>query len=136
MNAITSQRKQLYKLFNYNKETEAIHVQHITGDESKTTASQLSISEASKLISSLTTNWAVFDRENQQHLYILSLMRQLKWITMHEKYGKEVADMSRLSNFLKSKRSPVPKPLQKMTVEETSKIIFALENIIKSEYAK
>lgn len=134
MKAVSSQRKQLYRLLNYNKEAEAIHVARVTGDPSKTAASDLSIPEATKLIKSLTTNWAVFNRENKQHLYILSLMRQLGWTRPGAIIGNTVPEMKFLSDFLKSKRSPVSKPLQDMNREETSKIIIALEGIIKSRY--
>lgn len=135
MNAIASQRKQLYRLFSYNKETEALHVQQATGDKNKTTAKDLTIPQAKALIDSLTTNWAVFEKGNKKHSYILSLMRQLEWTKPHERYGN-VADMSKLSSFLKSKRSPVVKPLQDMNAEETSKVIVALENIVKWNFKK
>lgn len=132
MKAVTSQRKQLYRLFGYSKETEFRHVQQITGDPAKTAAKDLSIAEAKKLIESLTTNWAVFDTTNNRHMYILSLMRQLGWT----KQGAVMTlpDMAKLSTFLKSHRSPVQKPLQEMTAAETSKIIVALEGIVKSDY--
>ncbi|HCY83155.1 MAG TPA: hypothetical protein DHV22_16910 [Xanthomarina gelatinilytica] len=130
--AITSQRKQLYKLFKYDKETEALHVSHVTNNLG-TTAKDLSIDQAAQLIQSLTKNWAVFNINNNQHKYILSLLRQLDWTTIHEKYGV-VADMNRLSAFLKSKKSPVPKPLQDMTLQETSKPIVCLESMIIKTY--
>ena len=133
MKAIASQRKQLYRLFGYCKETETVQVQRITGDTEKKTVSDLTISQAKSLIDSLTTNWAVFDKGKKSHSYILSLLWQLNWTKPHHRYGN-VADMSKLSDFLKSKRSPVVKPLQEMTTEETSKIINALENIIKWSY--
>lgn len=136
MKAQASQRKQLYRLFQYNKENEAFHVQQTTGDQTKTEAADLSMSQATKLIRSLTQNWAVFDSNSQKHLYILSLLRQNGWIKMLPETGKEVADMGRLSNWLKSKKSPVVKPLQNMNAEETSKIIVALENMVVSNAKK
>ena len=136
MKAQASQRKQLYRLFQYNKENEAFHVQQTTGDQTKTEAADLSMSQATKLIRSLTQNWAVFDSNSQKHLYILSLLRQNGWIKMLPETGKEVADMRRLSNWLKSKKSPVVKPLQNMNAEETSKIIVALENMVVSNAKK
>ncbi|HLT54398.1 MAG TPA: hypothetical protein VKZ97_10915 [Flavobacteriaceae bacterium] len=131
-NSIPSQRKQLYKLFGYDKETEAMHVLNVTEGKHKT-AKELSVTEANALIKKLTTNWAVFDVKNQKHKYILSLLIQIGWSKPHEKYG-EIADMQRLSNFLKSKKSPISKPLQDMYPEELSKLIFVLEKIVETKY--
>jgi hypothetical protein len=83
--------------------------------------------------SSNTENWAIFDKTNTQHKTILSLLRQAQWVVPHPRHG-EVADLARLSTFLKSDKSPVKKPLQSMTPEETSKIIQALKGIVKSKY--
>ena len=81
-----------------------------------------------------STNWAFFDKHNQQHRNILSLLRQLKWTKPHEKYG-EVADLERFSNWLKSVKSPVRKPLKQMEKPEVSKIICALEAMIEKEFS-
>lgn len=83
--------------------------------------------------SSNTENWAIFDKTNTQHKTILSLLRQAQWVVPHPRHG-EVADLARLSAFLKSNKSPINKPLKSMTTEETSKIIQALKGIIKSKY--
>lgn len=131
MNAISSQRKQLYKLFSYNKENEAVHVKHITGDESKVTASDLSLIQADTLIKSLTTNWAFFDKNNTQHSAVLSLCHQLGWV---QDANPKFVDLNRLSTWLKSFRSPVQKPLQSMEAKEVSKVIFALENMLGKIY--
>jgi hypothetical protein len=80
-----------------------------------------------------TENWGLFDKNNQQHKTLLSLLRQAQWTIPNEKWG-EVADLTRLSNFLKSDKSPVNKPLKKMEPKEVSKIIVALEGIVKSKY--
>lgn len=131
----TSQRKQLYRLFGYNKETEAVHVRATTGDPGKATAKDLTASQATELIKTLCTNWAVFNMNNQQHKYILSLLRQMGWTKASERYGT-IADMERLSNFLKSNKSPVPKPLQKMSAAETTKLINALESMLGKKWEK
>lgn len=135
MTCITSQRKDLYKLFGYDRETEAMHVRHITGDESKTTAKALSLKQAAELIKTLCTNWAVFNIKDQQHRYILSLLRQIGWTTTSDRYGT-IADMARLSNFLKSNKSPVPKPLQNMDKAETMKLINCLESMLGKKWDK
>jgi hypothetical protein len=70
---------------------------------------------------------------NQQHKTILSLLRQAQWVVPNGKWG-EVPDINRLSEFLKSDKSPVNKPLKKMEPLEVSKIIEALKGIVKSKY--
>lgn len=83
--------------------------------------------------SSNTENWAIFDKNNTQHKTILSLLRQAQWVVSHPRHG-EVADLTRLSSFLKSDKSPIKKPLKAMTDKETSKLIQALKGIVKSKY--
>lgn len=78
-------------------------------------------------------SWALFDKKNNQHKTILSLMRQAQWTVKSDKWG-EVADLSRLDHFLKSDKSPVNLPLKKMKPEEVSKIIQAFKGIVKSKY--
>ncbi|GFR84406.1 hypothetical protein ElyMa_002416500 [Elysia marginata] len=70
-------------------------------------------------------NWVKFDKNRRQHRYILSLCYQLGW----KKEG--YADLMRLSDWLKSRRNPVKKPLQAMTSAETNKVINALESMVK-----
>lgn len=79
-------------------------------------------------------NWGVFDKDNQQHKAILSLMRQAQWTK--DWNGKQVPDIMRLSDFLHSDKSPVNKALKKMEPEEVSKIIVALEGIVNWTYNK
>ncbi|KIA86605.1 hypothetical protein [Flavobacterium sp. AED] len=81
----------------------------------------------------IKSNWGLFDKNNQQHKAILSLLRQVQWVVPNGKWG-EVPDINRLSEFLKSDKSPINKPLKKMEPQEVSKIIVALEGIVKSKY--
>lgn len=74
-----------------------------------------------------------FNIKNQQHKYILSLLRQIGWTKGHERYGV-VADMDRFGNWLQSDKSPVKKPLNSQTKEETTKIINALESMMGKKY--
>lgn len=78
-------------------------------------------------------NWGLFDNNNQQHKTLLSLLRQAQWTIPNGKWG-EVADLERLSKFLKSDKSPVNMPLKKMKPSEVSKIIEAFKGIVKSKY--
>lgn len=79
--------------------------------------------------------WGAFDLDNQKHKYILSLCQQYGWTRPHPKYGS-VADLGRLGNWLRSKRSPVRKPLTKMSPTEVSTIINAMESMVGKEYSK
>ena len=78
-------------------------------------------------------NWGLFDKNNQQHKTLLSLLRQAQWTIPNERWG-EVADLPRLSDFLKSDKSPIKKPLKKMEPWEVSKIIEAFKGIVNSKY--
>ncbi|WP_459926498.1 hypothetical protein [Flavobacterium covae] len=74
-------------------------------------------------------NWGNFDPKNPQHVIILSVLRTANITIKHHRWG-EVADMKGwFCRFLHSKRSPVQKPLNKMTKEEVTKIIVALEGV-------
>ena len=72
--------------------------------------------------------WGAFDKKKQQHRYILSLLYQLGWKT-EAGYG----DIDRLGGWLQSERSPVQKPLLDMDKSETSRIISAMEGMVKTQ---
>jgi hypothetical protein len=75
------------------------------------------------------TNWGYFDKNNGQHSYILSILRTANIVVKNGRWG-EIADMlGWFDRFLKSNKSPVKKPLKKMTPTEVSKIITALEGV-------
>ena len=111
-------------------------VQQYTGDWNKTSTKDLTLNQANELIVRLGgqaikyENWAFFDFKNGKHKYILSLCLQNGWSVFSQKYQKEIADTYRLSEFLKSDKSPVKKPLNKMTSTEVSKLIYVLEKIM------
>ncbi len=77
--------------------------------------------------------WARFDIKNQQHKYILSLLRQIGWTKPSDRYGV-IADMERFGKWLQSHRTPVNKPLVRMDKEETTKIINALESMLGKKF--
>ena len=80
-----------------------------------------------------TSNWALFDKNNQQHLMLLAQLRTLQWTVSHPRHG-EVADLERLSDFLKSCESPVKKPLKSMEPHEVSKIIECFKSMVRKKY--
>ena len=105
-----------------------------TGDAHKTSVKDLNFDQANDLIKRLggrpyyDDNWGLFDKNNAQHRHVLSLLHQIGWTMYHYIHGT-VPDTRHLSNWLKSSRSPVRKPLMKMDAKEVTKIIGALEMI-------
>ena len=83
-------------------------------------------------------NWGAFDNDNKQHRTIMALCRNRQWVKPDDKHPSgEVADMDgAFSNFLKSARSPVQKPLKQMTTKEVSKIIVAMGGIVSHKWSK
>ena len=126
------QRQVIHILCGYDAERKADLINQFS-DGRTTTSLELSKSEAKQLINTLTESWARFDKNNAQHRYILSLCIQLGWEMQDARYGI-VADLNRLSEFIKSKRSPVTIPLQKMDSDQCSKLISCLESMIKKHY--
>jgi hypothetical protein len=127
---------------NYNIEMKDEWVQWVTGDNSRTSLRSITHDQAIKIMHQQTgtkpkqedeDNWGEFDKDNRQHLTLLAYMRTAQWTTPNEKHG-EVADIERLSDWLKTEKSPVRKPLKKMEPWEVSKIIEAFKGIVKSTY--
>lgn len=79
------------------------------------------------------SNWGLFDNKNLQHKAILSQLRTLQWVVPNEKWG-EVPDLNRLSDFLKSDKSPINKPLKRMDEKELSKMISCFESMVIKKY--
>ena len=133
---------------NYQVEIKNEWVQWVTGDNSRTSIKSITQAQAVKIICQQTgssspllwrgaggedENWALFDRSNKQHLGVMAQLRTLNWTIPHPRHG-EVADMERLSTFLKSDTSPVKKPLKKMSPDEVSKIIECLKSMVRKKY--
>ena len=101
----------------------------------------LSQIEADEFINFLNTgkkepaNWGYFEIEKfpGERKTLFSLMYQAQWTKAHE-IVKEVPDLDRLSNFLKSKKSPVHKPLKQFEKADWSKLIAVFTNIVKGTY--
>lgn len=81
------------------------------------------------------TNWAFFDSKKfvAERKTLFSLMHQAQWVKPHQTLS-EVPDLDRLSNFLKSPKSPVKKPLKQMEKKEWEKLITAFRGIVKATY--
>ncbi|MEX6627547.1 hypothetical protein [Tenacibaculum salmonis] len=102
---------------------------------------ELTVIEADDLIYFLNTgkkstaNWAFFDKSKftSERKLLWSYLYQAQWTVQNERHG-EVPDIERLSNFLKSPKSPVNKPLKQWEKEEWEKILHVFKNIIKLTY--
>jgi len=139
MNVLNTQIQLIHKLLpdviKCDKEQKAALVQQYTGDWKKTSTKDLTLEQANKLIERfggkpiLYDNWAFFDFTNGAHRTILSLCIQMGWQVLDPKKEIYIADLYRLSEWLKSSRSPVQKPLKQMSPKEVSKIIVALQHM-------
>lgn len=133
---------------NWNVDIKEEWVQWATGDVNRTSLKSLTQAQAVKIIrqqsplapegGTSTSNsplggWGAFDKNNKQHYNLLSQLRTLQWTIHSEKWG-EVADLERLSNFLKSDKSPVQKPLKQMDPGEVSKVIEAFKSMVRKMY--
>jgi pyruvate dehydrogenase complex dehydrogenase (E1) component len=124
------QRQLIHQLCHYDADVKKLLVQQVSKFRTETSL-ELSEREADELIRHLQQDWAKFDKLKKQHCYILSLMHQLQWTSpcAMSKFGKK-PDMPRLNQWLRSAKSPVKKPLNAMTKEETSKVIYAMEQML------
>ncbi len=110
-----------------------------TKDPKRNSTNDLTHAQANHIISMLGgrplkyDNWAYYDKTKQSHLYILSLSIQFGWFIVDERYG-EIADLQKLSEWLKSDKSPVKMPIKEMAPEQISKVIFALESMVDNKY--
>jgi hypothetical protein len=139
LKADKAQKQRIAILVKGDKDLKKALVQQTTGNESKTSTNDLTHAQANRIIQHLGgkpivyENWAYFDNNKASHRQMLSLCMQYGWSTPHPTRG-EIANLGALSEWLKSKRSPVNKKLQDMTPNEVSKIITALEGMVKSKY--
>lgn len=75
--------------------------------------------------------FARFDPQNPQHRTVLARCHELGWVQADKPH---LVDLNSLGGWLISKKSPVKKALQDMSHKELSKVIHALENMIKFNY--
>lgn len=129
------------EVYKKDKDQKKELVYQFTGDYNRTSTKDLTFNEANELIQRFGgkplkyDHWGIFDAKNPQHRKILSLLQEMGWTVYNKAKGQNVADIYRLSEFLKSKKSPVTMPLKQMTPEQISnKLIPALEGIAKTTY--
>ncbi len=138
------QRKSIFRLLpatlKNDRDQRSMMVQRYTNDPARISTKSLTFDEANTIIENYGgkpfkyDNWAFFDGKNIRHRKILSLCLDLEWSVYNTDKKRHFADLHRLSEFLKSKKSPVQKPLKKMNPEELSKVIHALEQIFTKSF--
>lgn len=141
----TNKQKQLIHVNAPTRDIKEEFVQWATGDVAKISCNDLSFDQANRILEKLgfaplkmikedtPMYWGFFDRKNAQHKQIQSLLHQVKWTMPNTKWGR-VPDLTRFGSWLQSDKSPVQKPLKKMSPAECSKTISALNGILKSMY--
>lgn len=131
------QKNRIMQNCNYNVDIKNEWVQWVTGDNNKTSLRNITQAQAVRIIKQQTgsdssgavENWGAFDKNNSQHRYILSILRTANIVVKSEKWGEVPDTAGWLNRFLQSPKSPIKKPLKKMSPTEVSKIITALENV-------
>ena len=131
------QKNRIMQNCNYNIEIKNEWVQWVTGDNNKTSLRNITQAQAVRIIKQQTgsdssgavENWGAFDKNNSQHRYILSILRTANIVVKSEKWGEVPDTAGWLNRFLQSPKSPIKKPLKKMSSTEVSKIITALEGV-------
>lgn len=132
------QRKSIMRILKYDVNVKKEVVKTFTSGRTQS-LKELTEKEADFLLDRLKgqpviTLWSLFDKENPQHCHVLSLCIQYGWSFINES-NKEVADLIKLHRWLKEDaKCPVNKPLKSMSKKELSKIIIALEGMIKWKY--
>jgi hypothetical protein len=80
-------------------------------------------------------HYGKFDKENKQHLYILSMCMQLGWQVFNKNVDRNVADLARLGRFIMH-FGAIKKPLMEQRKEELSKIVYQLEEMVRKHFTK
>lgn len=137
--ACKRQKQRIAILTKGDKEFKAALVYSQTQDNEKTSTNDLTHDQANNILIELGSkpieydNWAYYNKNIKSHKYLLSLAIQYGWEKTDDKYG-QIADLFKISEWLKSDKSPVKKPLKEMSPQEVSKVLTALENMVASKY--
>jgi len=116
-------------------------VQWATEDVTKISCKDLTFDQANKILvqnkcaAHKPLFYAKFDKKNKRHKYLLSVCITYGWFVLSGKFGR-IADLDKLNEWMLSALCPVRKPLMKMTGDELSKVIAALENMSLKQNSK
>lgn len=124
-------------VYKQDKELKANLIYQFTEDNTKTSTKDLTEQQADELIWFLKTgkrmdmsSYALFDNNNQQHLYMLSLCHQIGWVDFNDKLNRMVADLNTLGTWLQ-KYGYLHKALKQYTNKELPKLVSQFENFVK-----
>ena len=122
----------LPQMYKQDRELKQLLVVQFTEDDSKTSTKDLTSLQADELIYFLKTGnaitytkYAFFDKDSQQHNYILSLCHQLGWV---QKDNPARACLETLGKWIKH-YGYMHKPLKEYTAKELPKLVTQLERI-------
>lgn len=117
------------------------YVQWATEDVAKTSTNDLTFDQANMILEKFKCTphklgfLATFDKDNARHRFLLSLCIQYGWKKKLPKYGW-VANTDKLNEWMHSTLCPVPNvALMKMTPDQLSKVIAALENMTLKKFS-
>lgn len=139
----TKQIKQIHTLLpahiKGNPEAKEDLIYQFTQNENKLSTKDLTYQQANDLIVSLNgkiastpiSQYGRFDRNNKQHLYLLSLCRQMGWVVFNKKQNKLFADIDRLGEWLKT-TGYLKKPLMSYDSSELPKLVKQFEQVLKN----
>lgn len=139
MEATNAQIKTIHTLLplhiREDKELKQSFVASFTGDDQRSSTKQLTIYEAEEMIYFLKNgknctwaHYAIFDKHNKQHLYLLSLAHQKGWTHYSDNNRKMVADLEAIGSWLR-KYGYLHKPLKQYTAKELPKLITQFSKI-------
>jgi len=135
----TAAQKKIIHTITPNRDIKEEWVQWATEDVSKISTNDLTFDQANKILvqnnlpSHKLSFWAKFDKNNKQHMYILSLCIQYGWVAI--KKGRRFANLDELNNWLHGK-SPVKKALEDMEPDELTDVINALSSMMLKKNEK
>lgn len=137
----TKKQKQLIHLNAQPEYIKEEFVQWATGSNDKRSCNDLTFDQANAILVQLNRkpqeldNWALFDKTNSRHRYVLSLCIQYGWSTQGDR--GTIADLSQLNRWMHSNLCPVQKPLKEMEPKKELKaFIGALEGMVNKKFKK
>lgn len=77
--------------------------------------------------------FATFDLNNKQHMYLLSMCQQYGWTVYDHKRGRNIADLNKLGAWVR-KCSKVKKPIQQQSTKELEVTLYQFEQMIKKHF--
>jgi hypothetical protein len=78
-------------------------------------------------------SFALFDRDNRQHRYLLSLCQQMNWIIWDAHRERYLADLQRLGHWIRT-RTESKKPLLEQNKQELERTIYQFEQMLSKQY--